>query len=424
MKGGIGVVGGGQLALMLGQAARRRGIPCHVLQAREAEPASAVATSSVLGTAGDARAMRELADRCRAVTFEHEWLDLAALSDLEQQGCRFVPSPAALDRLISKRHQRELLEAMAIPCPRWLPLSRLQPDPTGEQPGAEPLASPDPGNQQAGTATATVTPPRRAVARVRLPDGWSFPVMAKASRGGYDGRGTRLVPDAAALQRLMEEVPPDDWLLEEFIPFERELALVACRDRFGTVAVYPLVETHQHGHVCDWVLAPAEASPALQAHARNVAASLLTDLDYVGVLAIEFFWGRRGLLVNELAPRTHNSGHYSIEACRSSQFDQQLRIVNGETLLDTDLTVPGALMVNLLGLDLSEAEMETRRAQLRRLPGTELHWYGKPSGAMGRKLGHITLPLKELDAGSRRREAMEHLGQIRAIWPLPGLASA
>ena len=138
--------------------------------------------------------------------------------------------------------------------------------------------------------------------------------MAKAASGGYDGRGTRLLRGQADLEALLAEVEPSCWILEELVRFEQELALVACRDRQGRLELFPLVQTHQHRHVCDWVLFPAEVDHAVEAFARNVAASLVTALDYVGVLSIEFFYGPAGLQINELAPRTHNSGHYTIEA--------------------------------------------------------------------------------------------------------------
>jgi 5-(carboxyamino)imidazole ribonucleotide synthase len=184
------------------------------------------------------------------------------------------------------------------------------------------------------------------------------------------------------------------------------------------------VQTHQHQQVCDWVLAPVEASHALQQRARNIAASLLTSLDYVGVLSIEFFYGPQGLLVNELAPRTHNSGHYSIEACSLSQFDQQLLTVGGARAEAPQLLVPGALMVNLLGFESRdahhpEADYPHQRSALEALPRLHLHWYGKQGASLGRKLGHVTVLLEQGDPQARRQEAMERLAQIRQIWPLP-----
>jgi 5-(carboxyamino)imidazole ribonucleotide synthase len=248
--------------------------------------------------------------------------------------------------------------------------------------------------------------------------------MAKAASGGYDGRGTVLLRDTAELEALLERVTPAEWIVEEYVTFEQELAVVAARDSQGEVVVFPLVQTQQHGQVCDWVLAPLEASQALEQAVRNIAASLLTSLNYVGVLAIEFFYGPHGLLINELAPRTHNSGHYTIEACTVSQFDQQLRVVGGAPALEPDLVVPGAMMVNLLGFENRDvadtaADYASQREALAALPEAHLHWYGKAGSSIGRKLGHVTLLLRQADPEARRQEAMERLAQVRQIWPLP-----
>jgi 5-(carboxyamino)imidazole ribonucleotide synthase len=253
----------------------------------------------------------------------------------------------------------------------------------------------------------------------RLPEGFTFPLMAKATSGGYDGRGTRVLHGQADLEGLLAEVEPAAWILEELVRFDQELALVACRDRQGSLELFPLVQTHQHRQVCDWVLFPAAVDHAVEVFARNVAASLLTALDYVGVLSIEFFYGPSGLQINELAPRTHNSGHYTIEACHTSQFEQQVRIVTGLPLGSTQARLPGALMVNLLGGDAtaSPAQMEERLERLRQLPGVHLHWYGKRSPRPGRKLGHLTIALQAGTPEERRTECEHWLEQVRAIWP-------
>ena len=245
--------------------------------------------------------------------------------------------------------------------------------------------------------------------------------MAKASRGGYDGKGTLPIADQASLEALLDRVLASDWILEETVAFEQELALVACRDQEGTVVCFPLVQTHQHHQVCDWVLMPAPVNHAVASFARNVAASLLTALDYVGVMAIEFFYGPGGLQVNELAPRTHNSGHLTIEACRCSQFSQQVRLVAGLPLGSTEPVVPGALMVNLLGPDQapSPEELRSRLDALAALPGAHLHWYGKDRSAPGRKLGHLTLLLEGESLQERQRQSQERLEQVRRLWPLP-----
>jgi len=170
--------------------------------------------------------------------------------------------------------------------------------------------------------------------------------MAKAASGGYDGRGLRTIDDGEALKALAESVCPEDWYLERFVDFERELAMVGSRSTTGEIRWYPLLETRQLGQVCATVLAPASVPQSVEARAITIIGSILQQLDYVGVLAVELFWAPEGLLVNELAPRTHNSGHLTIEACATSQFEQHLRALTGASLGPTDLCTPGAFMVN------------------------------------------------------------------------------
>lgn len=379
----IGVVGGGQLARMLVQAAQQRQVPIAVQTSQAGDPAALLASRLVAADPRDVAGTRELVVGCDGVTFENEWVNIDALLPLEQQGVRFRPSLAALTPLVDKQSQRQLLDDLAIPSPPWCPLSLISP------------------SQSA------------------LPQGWTFPVMAKASRGGYDGKGTVVLRDIDALAQLMRSVNADDWLLESWVDYDLELALVVSRDQRGRIRHFPLVQTHQHHQVCDWVLAPAPVDPSVAALAYNVAASLMTKLSYVGVLALEFFYGPAGLQVNEIAPRTHNSGHFSIEACTSSQFDQQLCIAADLPVPEPELKSRGALMVNLLGLDPERhVPLDERLQALKQIPGVHLHWYDKSPETPGRKLGHVTLLLEGDTVSQRRDQAESALAAIRRIWPL------
>lgn len=410
----IGVVGGGQLALMLAEAAPALGIALHVQTPNASDPAASLASSVVLAPLDDLHGTRQLAQRCAAISFENEWLNLEALAALEGDGVRFIPQLAALAPLVSKRRQRELLDHLHLPSPRWCGLERvLERPPLEGEAGAVEGAQHDAGGPH-GNPLEQQGP--------RLPGGWSFPLMAKASIGGYDGKGTRVLRTQEELDALLSEVDPQDWILEELVAFELELAQLACRDRQGRVQCYPLVQTHQHQQICDWVVAPAAVPHAVQAQARNLAASLLTAIGYVGMVSLELFYGPAGLQVNEIAPRTHNAGHLTIEACHTSQFAQQLRIVAGLPMGDAELRVPGALMVNLLGYEASESDYGPQRQALAALPGASLHWYGKTGAGLGRKLGHLTLTLEASEAEPRMSEAMERLAAVRQIWPLPDLA--
>jgi 5-(carboxyamino)imidazole ribonucleotide synthase len=388
---------------MLAAAARELDLSVVVQTPEADDPATSVATGMVQAPLHDLEATRELARRCAAVTFENEWVDLDGLLQLAAEGVTFYPSLVALHPLVSKHRQRQLLQRLGIPCPGWMLLADL---PCLHRQGRQGDSS-------------RVSLHAEGAGQPSLPSGWSFPLMAKAATGGYDGKGTRLLNGSADLKRLLDEVDPEQWLLEAFVPFELELSQLVCRDRHGRVLTYPLVQTHQHQQVCDWVLTPANVPHDVQAFARNMAVSLLTAIDYVGVLSIEFFYGPDGLQVNEIAPRTHNSGHVTIEACLTSQFAQQARIVAGLPLGDVELKVPGALMVNLLGFEAASGDYAERRRQLAALPGAFVHWYGKRQSSPGRKLGHVSLLLDDPSPERRQAQARQHLAAVRAIWPLP-----
>ena len=369
---------------MLAQAAGSMDLELQLQAAAVEDPAVALACGAVIGASNTPEATTALAERCDAIGFENEWVDLKVIAALEEQGTTFHPSASVLREMVNKRRQRQILEKLNLPCPRWCDLSEV------------------------------------VSAGGELPEQMSLPVMAKTISGGYDGQGTERVLNRASLEALLMRVEPRQWILEELVPFEMELAVLVARDAAGTVELFPLVETHQQQQVCDWVLAPAGVSHAVEARVRSIAVSLVTALDYVGVLAIEFFLAPGGLMINELAPRTHNSGHLTIEACTTSQFCQQLNLLSGRPLQSAVLKVPGAFMVNLLGFESASTDYSDRRQQLERLPGAHLHWYGKSEARPGRKLGHVTFLLQAKDAGLRRREAMEHLAAVRQHWPANG----
>jgi 5-(carboxyamino)imidazole ribonucleotide synthase len=242
--------------------------------------------------------------------------------------------------------------------------------------------------------------------------------MAKASKGGYDGKGTKIIKNLKQLQEFLVIETEEQWMMEKWVSFDKELSIVSSRDSKGIVRSLPIVETYQSKQVCDWVLAPADINHDVDLMVRNIVSSLLAELDYVGVIAIEFFYGSEGLLVNEIAPRTHNSGHFSIDACSSSQFDQQICITSGIEVPMPEMLVNGALMANLLGLPNDYPFTLTQRLDdLRSIPGLNVYWYEKEEEKKGRKLGHVTYLLNNKDPLSRKKEALDILKTIRSIWP-------
>jgi 5-(carboxyamino)imidazole ribonucleotide synthase len=205
-------------------------------------------------------------------------------------------------------------------------------------------------------------------------------------------------------------------MLEEFIPFERELAVMAARSVTGDVVVYPVVETQQEEQVCRRVIVPAQVSPEVAAEVDAIARNLLNTLQVVGVFGIELFLTPdAAVLVNEVSPRTHNSGHYTLDACETSQFEQQLRAVTGLPLGSPALKCQGSVMVNLLGYEYSQNDYLRKRHELATLPGAFVHWYGKSESRPGRKLGHVTVMLDSQASSVALLKAQE----IESLWYTP-----
>ena len=378
----IGVVGGGQLAMLLIEAGKKRNVDVVVQTAAKTDPAAKKTNQLVLHDPTNPVGTKLLAEKTRLITFENEWVDISSLLSLENNGVSFVPRLESIRPLINKITQRKLLNSLDIPCPDWLPI------------------------------------PLKKSSEIQLPKDWGFPLMAKAAKGGYDGKGTKIIKNLKQLQEFLSVEREGQWMLEKWISFDKELSIVSSRDSKGIVRSLPIVETYQSKQVCDWVLAPADINHDVDLMVRNIAASLLAELDYVGVIAIEFFYGSEGLLVNEIAPRTHNSGHFSIDACSSSQFDQQICITSGINVPMPEMLVNGALMANLLGLQSNYPTSLTQRLDnLRGIPGLKVHWYEKEEEKKGRKLGHVTYLLNNKDALSRKKEALDVLQTIRSIWP-------
>lgn len=390
---------------MLAKAARSLGIQVVVQTPLMSDPAVSEAAGVVLAAVADAQATAQLADRVQVITFENEFVDLAALAPLAERGVCFRPGLETLAPLLDKYNQRQYLQALDLPVPRFQALTQA------------------PETYLAGSRlNSTAIDLLQALAH-------PFPIVLKARRHGYDGQGTLIIPDAEGLaQHLRLWSTGDQWqpqpLLEEYVPFERELAVIAARSATGEVVCFPVVETYQAQQVCRWVLAPADLPSPLVATIEAIATRLLTQLQAIGLFGIELFLTRdQQVLVNEIAPRTHNSGHFSIDACHTSQFEQHLRAVCGLPLGNPALKAAGAVMVNLLGYEtgpLVQGPLADRyaaiTAQLRQLPDATLHWYGKTLTRPGRKLGHLTVLLSEITPAARRQEALEIVETVNSIW--------
>ncbi|PZD70354.1 N5-carboxyaminoimidazole ribonucleotide synthase [Acaryochloris thomasi RCC1774] len=379
----VGVIGGGQLAWMMAKAAADLGIELSVQTPNKTDPAIAnfshPSGHPVFAAVDDAKATAELAQHCQVITFENEFVDLEALSQLATQGICFRPALTALQPLLDKYEQRTYLQKLGLPVPAFTTI---------------------------GPSTDIST--------------LDFPLVVKSRRHGYDGQGTFILHDAVQLQAFWNDFPtppsPEAFMAEAFIPFERELAIVAARSITGEVALYPVIETYQHHQVCHWAMAPVALASETQQQIENAATTLLNDLEAVGIFGIELFLTPDGqILVNEIAPRTHNSGHLTLDACATSQFEQHLRAVSGLPLGDTSLTAPGAIMINLLGYEVAEYDYGQKREMMATFPNTFVHWYGKAKAHPGRKLGHVTALLDNPD----RQQALTTAKRIANLWYRP-----
>ncbi len=347
----IGILGGGQLGRMSAMAAARLGYRAHVFSTEADAPGVQVAAAHTLAAAYvDAGALARFADAVDVVTFEFENVPAAALEALAGRvPCRPGPGVLAIaqDRLAEKR----FLEAAGVPVAPWRAVT-----------GAESL--------------------RAALAEI------GFPAVLKTTRQGYDGRGQAVLRTAEDAEQAFARLSPKPLVLEAFVPFERELSAIAARGADGAVAVYDAVENAHRDHILHLSLAPARVAEAVAAAARDSARRVAEALDLVGVVALELFLLADGTLIgNEIAPRPHNSGHWTMDACLCGQFEQHIRAVAGLPL-GSPARHADAAMLNLVG-----PEGAARWPRLVAEPGVVLHWYGKADARAGRKLGHATRPL-------------------------------
>lgn len=382
----VGVIGGGQLAWMLAGAAQKLGIKLVVQTPSPNDPAVAFASEAIFAPIDDATATAKLASRCDVITFENEFVNLAALMPLADQGVCFRPGLQVLSPLLDKYDQRCYLKQLGLPVPKFIALD------------------------------CEFNP--QAIDDSLLQAELKFPLVLKARRHGYDGQGTFIVQDIEALQQKLaphfnQQDSQSLFLLEEFISFERELAVIAARSPAGEIVTYPVVETQQEEQVCRRVFAPADISPKVAAEIEAIAHTLLNSLQAVGIFGIELFLtSDHKVLVNEIAPRTHNSGHFSLDACATSQFEQHLRAVCDLPLGNSALVSGGAVMVNLLGCEYTQSGYIVKRQQISEIEGAHVHWYGKSESRPGRKMGHVTVLLD-----SRNSDAAMAIAQkIESLW--------
>ena len=346
----LGVLGAGQLARMDQQAAIALDVDLRLLADGPTDAAVLAGAEALVGDHGDLDVLRDFAAGVDVVTFEFEGVDNALLQALVDEGHRLVPTPVAKRYAQDKLHQRRGLGDAGFPVP--------------------PFA-------QARTADE--------VAAFAAEHGW--PVVLKAPRGGYDGRGVAVVADADEAAEFVAPLP-DGALVEPALTIVRELAVQVARTSDGASVAYPVVETVQHEAMLRELVAPAEVDAALAAEAVDLAVRIVDHIGATGLVAVELFLTPEGLQVNELAMRPHNSGHYSIEGAVTSQFEQHVRAALDWPLGSTNLVAPAAVTVNVVG-PADGSDPRSRVSAALAVEGAHVHLYGK-GARPGRKLGHVT----------------------------------
>lgn len=347
----IGVFGSGQLGRMLALAARAMGYRIHTFSPEQDSPTGQIADREVCAPYDDLDAVRDFVRRVDVVTFEFENVAAAVAQVAAEEGVPVRPGGHVLHTTQQRLREKSFLARAGLP--------------------VTPFA-----------AVATEAELLAAVQQI------GAPAVLKTAAFGYDGKGQARIDAPAQALAAWEAIGRQEAILESFVDFEREVSVVAARGVDGAFAHWGVIENVHRNHILDVSVAPAAVEPRIAAEAVELARAVLTQLDVVGVLCVEMFLDRRGrLLINELAPRPHNSGHLTIEASPTSQFEQQARAICGLPLGVTELLRPAA-MANLLG-DLW-AQGEPNWAAALAVPGVKLHLYGKIAPRAGRKMGHLT----------------------------------
>ena len=363
----LGILGGGQLGRMSALAARRMGYKVRTFDPSAGACAAAVADEHVAADWSDAAALARFAAGCGRITLEFENIPPATV-ELLARSVPCHPSAAVLATCQNRRREKEFLRAAGIPCADFAVVTSL-------------------GELQAAVATI------------------GFPCVLKTADFGYDGKGQVKLPDASAdLAAAWDKIGRATGVLEAWVPFQMEISVLVARTEDGRTAVYDPAENIHRNHILHLSISPARVPESTAREARELAVSIANKIGLVGLLAVEMFVKDGRVIVNELAPRPHNSGHQTFDANETSQFEQHVRAVCGLPLGGTRPLAPSA-MVNLLG-DLWRAGREPDWTKVLADPSAKLHLYDKGKAATGRKMGHITVTASTVDEAARRAEAL------------------
>ena len=373
----LGILGGGQLGKMMLYDTRKYDIQTYVLDASPEAPCKIACDVFEQGDLMDFDTVVNFGRKVDVLTFEIELVNVDALEQLESEGKKVYPSSATLRKIQDKGVQKQFYAEKGIP-----------------------------------TADFTVYTEKYELTEALVRKEWDYPFVWKSCTGGYDGKGVSVIREEEDLIPL----PEDACLAEKMIPFKNELAVIVARNVSGEVKTYPVVEMefHPEANQVEYVICPARIEDHVAEKARAVAKKVSESFEHVGLLAVEMFQTEDDeILVNEVAPRPHNSGHYSIEASFTNQFEQHLRAILDLPLGETESKV-GGVMVNLVGDENHEGQVHYQNiGKIMQMPGVTPHIYGKKQTRPFRKMGHVTIVNKDL--GEARRIAEEVKKEIKVI---------
>lgn len=361
----IGIIGGGQLGRMLTLAALPLGFKTIVINPSADSPAAQVGAKEIVADLYDSQATRQLAKLADYITVEIEHLDAETLAKIEAVGKPVNPSPTTVRTIQDKLRQKEFLKAKGIPVAPFEPITNFD-------------------------------------KAVKIWQKFGHKMLIKTRHGAYDGRGNMLINSKADIKKALEQFAGRELYAEKFVPFKKELAVMVVRSINGEVTHYPIAETIHKRNICLEVRVPAAITAIELKRAEKLALKVAAVLQGAGVFGIEMFLTEKGeVMVNEIAPRVHNSGHYTMDASRTSQFEQHIRAITGLPLGRTDLVVPAAVMINILGERDGETEV-TGLSEALAIPNVSVHLYGKSPTKVDRKMGHINATGQNLTEARKR----------------------
>ncbi len=375
----IGIIGGGQLGQMMILEAKKMGFYITVLDPTQHCPADSIVDEHIVADFNDEKAIRLLAEKSDVITYEFEHIGADILETLESEGITVFPTAKSLKIIQNKFFQKKLLADHKIPVPEFM----------------------------------TVSSPDEIVQAGKV---YGYPLMLKSCTGGYDGKGNYVVTCQEDAERAFYALGNGSLPLmaEKFFPFTMEISVLACRSQNGEIAVYPVAENIHQDSILHKTKVPASISNVTSQNAMSLARSVMEVFEGVGMFCVEMFVDCHGnIAINEVAPRPHNSGHYTIEACVTNQFEQHIRAVAGLPLGDPSLLRP-VVMMNLLGEENHQGKAIILGAdQCLKVPGATLHIYGKETSKPKRKMGHITVTANTLEEADRLAE--QAFSQIKII---------